>query len=48
MAIGRYLIGNMANHSNRLFEKPLGRLHIPLLAQQGINQIAIVVDRPIQ
>lgn len=37
----------MAIDLDRLFEKPLGRFHIPLLAHHGINQIAIVVNRPI-
>jgi len=38
----------MTNNSNCLLEKSLGCLHIPLLAQQRINQIAIMVDRPIE
>ena len=37
----------MAADLDCLFEKPLGRFHIPLLAHHGINQIAIVVNRPI-
>jgi hypothetical protein len=37
----------MTNHSNRLLEKPLGGFHIPPFAQHGVNQIALVVDRPI-
>lgn len=48
MTIRRHLIGHRANHSNRLLEKPFGCIRIPLLAQHGINQIAIVVDRPLQ
>jgi hypothetical protein len=47
MAISCHLIGNRANHSNRLCEKLLSRFPISLLAQHGINQIAIIVDRPI-
>jgi hypothetical protein len=31
-----------------LLEKSLSCLHIPLLAQHGIHQIAILIDRPIQ
>jgi hypothetical protein len=48
MAIRRHLIGNRANYSNRLLEKPLSCFPISLLAQHGINQIAIVVDSPIE
>jgi hypothetical protein len=48
MTIRRHLVGSMANHSNCLLEKLLGCLHIPLLAQHGIHQIAIVIDRPIK
>jgi hypothetical protein len=44
MALSRHLIRNMAADLDRLFEKPLGRFHIPLLAHRGINQIAIVVN----
>jgi hypothetical protein len=38
----------MANYSNSLLKKPLGCFHISLLAQHGINEIAIVVNRSIQ
>ena len=48
VTIRRYLIGYGANHSNCLLEKRLSCFHISLLTQQGINQIAIVVDRSIQ
>lgn len=48
MAVRRHLIGNMANDINRLLEKLLGRLHVPLLAQPRINQIAIPIDGPVQ
>src|SRR5258708_9076540 len=48
MPIGDNLIGSMPNHSNSLLEKPLGGFHISLLAQHGINQIAIRVNGPIQ
>src|SRR5258708_36769889 len=48
MAICRHLIRNEANHRNSLLEKPLSRLHVPFFAQHRINQIAIVIDCPIQ
>jgi hypothetical protein len=38
----------MANHSNRLLEKPLGCFHIPFLTQHRINETAIVIDSAIQ
>jgi hypothetical protein len=46
--IGCHLVRNTANDRNCLPEKSLSRLPVPLLAQQRINQIAIVVDRSIQ
>jgi len=48
MPICRDRLWRMANHSNRLLEQSLSRLHISFLAQHGIDQIAIVVDGPIQ
>jgi hypothetical protein len=46
MAVRRYLIGSRANNSTSLFEKLLGCLHLPLLAQPRSNQIALLIDRP--
>src|SRR5258708_32361393 len=48
MPIGCYLLRSRANHSNCLLEKSLSCLHIPLFAQHGIYQIAIVINRPVQ
>src|SRR5258707_5276907 len=42
------LIGNMANHSNGLLKKPFGGLHIPLLAQPRIHQIATMINGSIE
>jgi hypothetical protein len=47
MPISHTVIGSMATHSNCLLEKSLSCLHIPLLAQHGINQITLVVDSSI-
>jgi len=38
----------MANDRNCLLEKSLSCLHIAFLAQHGINEIALVVNRSIQ
>jgi hypothetical protein len=35
--IGCHLTGSMTNDRHSLFEKPLSRLHVPLLAQHGIH-----------
>ena len=48
MSIRCHLLWSMAYHINGLLEKLLSCLHIPLLAQHGIHQIAILIDRPIQ
>lgn len=47
LAVRRHLIGNVANYTNGLLEKLLGRLHVPLLAQPRSNQIAILIDSPL-
>src|SRR5450432_3887200 len=48
MSVRRSLIGSMPNNPNGLLEKLFGRLHVPLLTQPRINQIAIRIDSPIQ
>lgn len=48
MAIRRHLIGDMTNHSNCLFEKLLDSIPISLLTSSRIDQIPILVDRPIE
>jgi hypothetical protein len=48
MPICRDRFWRMANHSNCLLKKSLRCFHIPFLAQHGIDQIAIVVDRSIE
>jgi hypothetical protein len=48
MAVCRYPIGHKANDTNSLLEKLLGSIHISLFTQPRINQIAIVINGPIQ
>lgn len=48
MTIRRDVIRSMPNDRHRLLEKLLSCVQVPFLAQQGIPQIAIVVDCPIQ
>src|SRR5436305_12026721 len=48
MAVRCHLIRSMANHPKSLLEELLCRLHVPLLAQHAINEIAIFIDCPIQ
>jgi hypothetical protein len=38
----------VTNHIDGLLEKALGRLHISLLAEHGVNQVAIPIDGAIE
>ena len=48
MSIGCHALWGVTNHIDGLLEKALGCLHISLLTHQGVNQIAIAIDGPIE
>ncbi len=48
MAVGRHPLRRVTNDSNGLLEKALGRLQVSLLVEQGIDQIAILIDGAIE
>lgn len=48
MSIGCHPFWGVTNHIDGLLEKTLGRFHISLLTDHRINQIAILIDGPIQ
>src|SRR5690242_10265505 len=48
MPISRHFFWSMTYHVESLFEKTLCCIHIPLLAQHGINEIAIAINSMIQ
>lgn len=47
LPIGRHLCRFVANHFSRLGEELLGRLHIPVLGEHGINQVAVPINGPL-
>ena len=46
--IGGHLLRRLPHRLQRTGEEPLGRVHVPRLAQHGLHQVAIRVDRPIE
>ena len=48
MAVRRHPVRPEAHGRPGGAEERLGRLHVPVLAQHGIDQVLIPVDRPIQ
>src|SRR6266568_4803127 len=48
MPISRHPFWSMTYHAESLLEKAFGGIHIPFLAQHGINQIAIAINSTIQ
>ena len=48
MPVGRHLLGDLLRHFQRCREEAFGCLHIPMLAQHGVNQIAVAVDGSVE
>jgi hypothetical protein len=48
MSIGRHPLRRVTNDIDGLLEKALGRFHVSLLAEHGINQVPIAVDGSIE
>jgi hypothetical protein len=48
MPVCRDRIWRLANYSQSVLEELFGRIHVPLFTQPRINQIAILVNGPIQ
>ncbi len=48
MPIGRHSLGCMTNNIDSLLKETLRRLHVSLLAQHRVDQIAIPIDGPIE
>lgn len=48
MPIGRYLLRSVANDRKSWLEKLLGSIHVSLLTQLRINQIAVSIDGTIE
>jgi hypothetical protein len=48
MPICRDMLWGMTNHRQGLLEELFGGIHIPLFAQPRINQVPILVNRPIE
>jgi hypothetical protein len=46
MPIGRHPLWGVTDHSDGLFEKACGRLHISLLTPHRVNQVAIPIKGP--
>ena len=46
--VRRDLRGRMADHGGCPLEEPLGGVHVARLAQQGVDQVPVGVDGPIQ
>ncbi len=48
MTVGRHALWRLPRNVQRLPKKALGCLHIALLTEHGVNQIAVAIDRPVE